>query len=64
MTVETNVRSRDPVCGTPVEPSKQAGRADYESATYLFCSKHCVNTFNADPARRTRCRRRGGGAKS
>jgi Cu+-exporting ATPase len=34
-----------------VEPGKEAGRASHGGRTYLFCSKHCLSTFNADPAR-------------
>ncbi|MGE3571230.1 MAG: heavy metal translocating P-type ATPase [Burkholderiales bacterium] len=48
---DVNVQTKDPVCGMRVEPGKEAGRATHDGATYLFCSKHCLSTFNADPAR-------------
>ena len=48
---DTNMHTTDPVCGMRVEPGKEAGRATHDGATYLFCSKHCLSTFNADPAR-------------
>ncbi|HSG74717.1 MAG TPA: heavy metal translocating P-type ATPase [Burkholderiales bacterium] len=43
--------TRDPVCGMPVTPGKEAGRLTREGKSYLFCSKHCLHTFSADPAR-------------
>jgi len=46
-----NMQTKDPVCGMRVEPGKEAGRATHDGATYLFCSTHCLSTFNADPAR-------------
>jgi len=45
------VQAKDPVCGMPVEPGKEAGRATHGGRTYLFCSKHCLSTFNAEPGR-------------
>ena len=43
--------TRDPVCGMPITPGKEAGRLTHDGKTYLFCSKHCLHTFSADPAR-------------
>ncbi len=34
-----------------VNPATAAGRHDYGGKTYYFCSRHCVETFRADPAR-------------
>ena len=45
------VVGRDPVCGMNVQPGKEAGRLAHGGKTYLFCSKHCLNAFSADPAR-------------
>jgi P-type Cu+ transporter len=41
----------DPVCGMTVEPATAAGQSEYKGATYYFCSKHCIASFEADPAR-------------
>jgi P-type Cu+ transporter len=41
----------DPVCGMTVEPETAAGRHDYQGRTYLFCSRQCLERFQADPAR-------------
>ena len=41
----------DPVCGMSVDPERAAGRATYLGTTYYFCSTHCRNAFQADPAR-------------
>jgi len=49
--VAGSVHAKDPVCGMPVIPGKEAGRATHEGTTYLFCSKRCMSTFNADPGR-------------
>ncbi|MGQ0546715.1 MAG: heavy metal translocating P-type ATPase [Betaproteobacteria bacterium] len=41
----------DPVCGMTVEPAKATDSADYQGKTYLFCSKHCLARFKAEPAK-------------
>ncbi len=41
----------DPVCGMSVDPSTTAVSREYEDVTYYFCSAHCVENFDADPAR-------------
>ncbi|HZM35674.1 MAG TPA: heavy metal translocating P-type ATPase [Burkholderiales bacterium] len=41
----------DPVCGMTVDPAKAAGRFNYQGKTYLFCSKHCLARFKAEPAK-------------
>jgi Cu+-exporting ATPase len=41
----------DPVCGMSVDPADCAGSVDYEGKTYYFCSRHCVQKFQADPKR-------------
>ncbi|HUG79314.1 MAG TPA: YHS domain-containing protein, partial [Burkholderiales bacterium] len=41
--------AKDPVCGMAVEPAKAAGSFEYEGKTYLFCSKHCLAKFQAEP---------------
>jgi Cu+-exporting ATPase len=41
----------DPICGMTVDPSDAAGSAGYGGRTYYFCSDHCLETFQADPAR-------------
>ena len=41
----------DPVCGMQVVPGKEAGSFAFEGESYLFCSKHCLHAFSADPKR-------------
>ena len=42
---------KDPVCGMTVDPATAAGRYDYLGRTFHFCSKHCLHSFSADPAK-------------
>jgi Cu+-exporting ATPase len=51
MKMEAQVVTRDPVCGMQVEPGKEAGSFAFKGKKYLFCSKHCLHTFSADPER-------------
>jgi Cu+-exporting ATPase len=39
----------DPVCGMSVSPESAAGKAEYNSQTYYFCSGGCETKFNQDP---------------
>ena len=39
----------DPVCGMTVDPADAAGTHEYGGRTYYFCSRHCLETFRADP---------------
>jgi Cu+-exporting ATPase len=41
----------DPVCGMTVDPDSAKHRAEHEGETYLFCSAHCLEKFEAAPAR-------------
>jgi len=41
----------DPVCGMKVDPASAAGSHAHGGVTYHFCSKHCLETFKADPAK-------------
>lgn len=41
----------DPVCGMPVEETPAAPRATYQGKSYLFCSPHCLEKFEAAPGR-------------
>jgi Cu+-exporting ATPase len=41
----------DPVCGMTVDPATAADSVEFEGTTYHFCSRHCVETFKADPRR-------------
>jgi Cu+-exporting ATPase len=43
----------DPVCGMTVEPETAAATRTAAGVTYYFCSTHCADTFDADPARYT-----------
>jgi Cu+-exporting ATPase len=39
----------DPVCGMSVAPETAAGKYDYKSETYYFCSQGCVHKFKQNP---------------
>jgi Cu+-exporting ATPase len=41
----------DPVCGMTVQPAAAAGSHSFEQKTYYFCSRGCLEKFQADPAR-------------
>src|SRR5438552_16996576 len=41
----------DPVCGMTVDPAGAAGSVVHAGTTYHFCSRHCVEKFQADPQR-------------
>lgn len=41
---------KDPVCRMQVNPSKAAGKSEYEGKTYYFCSAGCKKKFDANPA--------------
>ncbi|HEY5840605.1 MAG TPA: heavy metal translocating P-type ATPase, partial [Mycobacterium sp.] len=40
----------DPVCGMTVNPATAAGSAEHDGTTYYFCSPHCQETFQTNPA--------------
>lgn len=41
----------DPVCHMNVQPETAAGSMVHEGVTYYFCSRHCLQKFEADPRR-------------
>ncbi len=41
----------DPICGMTVEPEAAAESHEYRGKTYYFCSRRCLETFRADPAK-------------
>ena len=43
--------TRDPVCGMNVEPNQAAGKSEYQSQTYYFCSASCKERFEQEPSR-------------
>ena len=43
---------RDPVCGMRVDPSAGYGKM-HEGRLYRFCSRACLDLFEAEPARYT-----------
>ncbi len=47
----TVMKDFDPVCGMQIEQEKAAGKAEYQGATYWFCSESCRKKFEADPAK-------------
>jgi len=42
--------ARDPVCGMNVEPGKGYAKM-HEGRTYRFCSRKCLDQFEAEPGR-------------
>ena len=42
---------RDVVCGMQVDPARAAGSTEHEGKTYYFCSKGCLQRFQADPTK-------------
>ncbi|MCH9736145.1 MAG: heavy metal translocating P-type ATPase [Actinomycetia bacterium] len=40
----------DPVCGMVIDPDAAAVTAEYAGDDYYFCSRHCHDTFAANPA--------------
>ena len=49
--MQTSITGKDPVCGMDVNPTAAAGKSEYESRTYYFCSKSCKAKFDGEPAR-------------
>jgi P-type Cu+ transporter len=45
---EAAVKERDPVCGMEVDPATAAGSTVHAGTTYYFCSRGCLNAFQAD----------------
>ena len=45
---------KDVVCGMQVDPTKAAGKSDYNGKTYYFCSPACKKKFDANPSQYTR----------
>jgi Cu+-exporting ATPase len=41
----------DPVCGMKVDPHSAAGSIEHDEKDYYFCSKHCLDQFQGDPAK-------------
>ncbi len=54
----------DPVCHMTVTPETAAGKSDYNSTTYYFCSTHCVKKFEADPSKYVKAPEPAGGEHS
>ena len=40
---------KDPVCGMDIDPKTAAGKSDYQSKTYYFCSQGCKKAFEKEP---------------
>ncbi len=40
---------RDPVCGMKVTAERNAGSTQHDGETYYFCSRHCLEQFQAHP---------------
>jgi Cu+-exporting ATPase len=42
---------KDPVCGMQIDPQTAFATREHMGQTFYFCSKNCVNQFDADPHR-------------
>jgi len=42
----TTIGTKDPVCGMTVDPTKAAGKSEFDGKTYYFCSKSCKEKFD------------------
>lgn len=43
-------KHKDPVCGMDVDPEQGYGKM-HDGTLYRFCSRRCLDTFEAEPAR-------------
>lgn len=50
-TADASDTVKDPVCGMSVDPTTAKHRAQYQGATYYFCSENCQTKFMADPGK-------------
>ena len=48
---DTDIPTKDPVCGMIIKPSGTALTAAHDGHPYLFCSAGCLSKFAADPAK-------------
>ena len=39
----------DPICGMSVDPARAAGKHEYNSEVFYFCSPHCLRKFKENP---------------
>jgi P-type Cu+ transporter len=51
MMTGAGTRVTDPVCGMKIDPATAAGRSEHAGVTYHFCSGHCKQSFDRDPAK-------------
>ncbi|MCC6179251.1 MAG: HAD-IC family P-type ATPase, partial [Chloroflexi bacterium] len=42
--------ARDPICGMTVDPATAAAQRSTATTTYFFCSEHCAEQFDREPA--------------
>ncbi|MEO5886367.1 MAG: YHS domain-containing protein [Anaerolineales bacterium] len=40
---------KDLVCGMDIDPATAAGKSEYKSETYYFCSPGCKKSFDQAP---------------
>ena len=50
-TSENTTLVKDPVCGMEINPETSAGSSEYGGKVYFFCSKTCLEKFQADPSK-------------
>lgn len=47
---DAGARHKDPVCGKEVDPQQGYGKM-HKGTLYRFCSRKCLDAFEAEPAR-------------
>lgn len=47
---DTESKHKDPVCGMDVDPEQGYGKM-HDGTLYRFCSRRCLDAFEAEPAR-------------
>jgi YHS domain-containing protein len=52
-------KSKDPVCGRPLDPKAKNLSTVFDRQAYYFCSRDCLERFNRDRERFVRGPRRG-----
>jgi Cu+-exporting ATPase len=45
------MKTKDPVCGMEIDMEAAFDKIEYESDTYYFCSEHCKEKFEGEPAK-------------
>ncbi|MBI2183482.1 MAG: YHS domain-containing protein [Thaumarchaeota archaeon] len=44
-------KEKDVVCGMSVDPKKTSFKTEHQDVAYYFCSAHCKEQFEKEPAK-------------